>query len=174
LAFPRRGELVDRFEEALQVVDSLLRNEFTSYEGTHYRLRDAAFRPGPVQRPRPPLTLGAHGPRMLRIVARYGDAWNSHGTPEEIRSRNAILDEACGEIGRNPSEVVRSLYYWVPRSAADPWSSTDAFLDVVGRYGEVGIEEFILDHPRDEQLDVLERLAADVIPRLRVEAGAPA
>jgi F420-dependent oxidoreductase-like protein len=174
LAFPPRGELVDRFEEALQVVDSLLRNEFTSYEGTHYRLRDAAFRPGPVQRPRPPLTLGAHGPRMLRIVARYGDAWNSHGTPEEIRSRNAILDEACGEIGRNPSEVVRSLYYWVPRSAADPWSSTDAFLDVVGRYGEVGIEEFILDHPRDEQLDVLERLAADVIPRLRVEAGAPA
>jgi len=45
---------------------------------------------------------------------------------------------------------------------------------VVGRYGEVGIEEFILDHPRDEQLDVLERVAADVIPRLRAEASAPA
>lgn len=79
-------------------------------------------------------------------------------------------------MGRSAATRQRScvpIYYWVPRSAADPWSSTDAFLDVVGRYGEVGIEEFILDHPRDEQLDVLGRVAADVIPRLRLEAGAP-
>ena len=174
LDFPPRRELVDRFEEAVQVVDSLLRNEFTTFQGGYYRLRDAAFRPGPLQQPRPPLTLGAHRPRMLRIVARYADTWNSHGTTEEIRSRNAILDEACAEIGRDPAAVVRSLYYWVPRSADDPWSSTDAFLDVVGRYREVGIEEFIIDHPRDEQLDLLERIAADVIPRLRAEAAAPA
>jgi len=170
LDFPPRRELVDRFEESVQVVDSLLRNEFTSFEGRHYRLRDAAFRPAPLQQPRPPLTLGAHRPRMLRIVARYADTWNSHGTTEEIRSRNAILDEACADVGRDPAEVRRSLYYWVPRSADDPWSSTDAFLDVVGRYREVGIEEFIIDHPRDDQLDVLERVAADVIPRLHADA----
>lgn len=174
LDFPPPRELVDRFEEAVQVVDSLLRNEFTTHDGSYYRLRDAAFRPGPVQRPRPPLTLGAHGPRMLKIVARYADAWNSHGTMEEIGSRNSILDEACAAIGRDPGSLVRSLYYWVPRSAEDPWSSTDAFLDVVGRYRECGIEEFILDHPRDDQLDMLERVAADVIPRLRAEAAAPA
>jgi F420-dependent oxidoreductase-like protein len=165
--FPPPRELVDRFREAVEVVDSLLRNELTTYEGRHYRLRDAPSRPPPVQRPRPPLTLGAHGPRMLRIVARHADAWNSFGTPEEIRSRGAILDEACAAIGRDPREIVRSLYYWVARAAGDPWSSTDAFLDVVGRYREAGIEEFILDHPRDDQLDVLERVAADVIPRLR-------
>jgi F420-dependent oxidoreductase-like protein len=169
--FPPRRELVDRFREAVEIVDGLLRNERTTYEGVHYRLRDAAFRPPPLQRPRPPLTIGAHGPRMLRIVARYADAWNSFGTPEQIRERNQVLDEACAEIGRDPREIVRSLYYWVPRSDADPWSSVDAFLDVVGRYREVGIEEFILDHPRDDQLDVLERVAADVIPGLRARAG---
>jgi len=167
IEFPPRRELVDRFREAVEVVDSLMRNELTTYEGRHYRLRDAAFRPGPVQRPRPPLTLGAHGPRMLRIVARHADAWNSFGTPEQIRSRNAVLDEACAEIGRDPGEIVRSLYYWVPRSDADPWASTDAFLDVVGRYREAGIQEFIFDHPRDDQLDVLERVAADALPALR-------
>jgi F420-dependent oxidoreductase-like protein len=167
IAFPPPRELVDRFREAVEVVDGLLRNELTSYRGRYYQLADAAFRPGPVQRPRPPLTLGAHGPRMLRIVARYADAWNSFGTPEQIRSRGAILDEACAEIGRDPREIVRSLYYWVARAGGDPWSSTDAFLDVVGRYREVGIEEFVLDHPRDDQLDVLERVAADVIPSLR-------
>ena len=38
---------------------------------------------------------------------------------------------------------------------------------MVGRYREVGIEEFILDHPKDEQLGVLEKVAADVLPKLR-------
>ena len=170
LDFPPRRELVDRFREAVEIVDGLLRGELTTYDGAHYRLREAAFRPPPVQRPRPPLTIGAHGPRMLRIVARHADAWNSFGTPEQIRERNQVLDEACAEIGRDPREIVRSLYYWVPRSDADPWSSVDAFLDVVGRYREAGIEEFILDHPRDDQLGVLERVAADVIPGLRTPA----
>jgi F420-dependent oxidoreductase-like protein len=165
--FPAPAELVGRFREAVEIVDRLLRSEEVTYEGRHYRLRDAAFRPGPLQRPRPPLTLGAHGPRMLRIVARHADAWNSFGTPEQIRARGAVLDEACAEIGRDPSEIVRSLYYWVARADSDPWSSTDAFLDVVGRYREAGVEEFILDHPRDDQLDVLERVAADVLPALR-------
>ena len=169
--FPPPRVLVDRFREAVEVVDGMLRNELTTYEGTHYRLRDAASRPGPVQRPRPPLTLGAHGPRMLRIVARYADAWNSFGTTEQIRSRNAILDEACAEIGRDPKAVLRSLYYWGARADADAWSSAGAFQDVVGRYREAGIEEFVLDHPRDDQLDVLERVAADVLPALRAEAA---
>jgi F420-dependent oxidoreductase-like protein len=167
--FPPPRELVDRFEEAVEVVDGMLRSELTTYAGKHYRLRDAPSRPGPIQRPRPPLTIGAHGPRMLRIVARYADAWNSFGTTEQIRSRNATLDEACAEIGRDPREVLRSLYYWVARADGDPWSSTDAFLDVVGRYREAGIEEFILDHPRDDQLDVLDRVAADVLPGLRAQ-----
>jgi hypothetical protein len=43
----------------------------------------------------------------------------------------------------------------------------DAFQDVVGRYADVGINEFILDHPRDDQLDLLERVATEVLPRLR-------
>jgi F420-dependent oxidoreductase-like protein len=170
IEFPPPRLLVDRFEEAVEVVDGLLRGERATYEGRHYQLRDAHFAPPPVQRPRPPLTLGAHGPRMLRIVARYADAWNSFGTTEQIRSRSAVLDEACAEIGRDPGEIVRSLYYWVARADGDPWSSIDAFQDVVGRYREAGIDEFILDHPRDDQLDVLERVAADVIPRLRMTA----
>lgn len=167
LDFPSAGTLVARFAEAVEVVDRLLRSDIASFEGEHYRLRDARFRPGPVQKPRPPLTLGAHRPRMLGIVARYADAWNSHGTVDEISERNQILDEQCARIGRDPSAVMRSLYYWVPRSEDDPWASVDAFLDVIGRYREVGIEEFIIDQPREEQREVLERVAAEVLPKLR-------
>ena len=164
---PEPRELVDRFEEAVQVVDLLLRQDVTSFSGRHYRLREAAFRPGPVQQPRPPLTIGAHGPRMLGICARWADSWNSFGSPEEIRARNSILDEHCARIGRDPGTVVRSLYYWTARAEQDCWSSLDAFHDLVGRYREAGIEEFVIDLPREDQESVLERVAAEALPALR-------
>ena len=165
--FPPPAELVARFREAVEIIDHMLRNEFTTYEGRYYRLRDAPNRPGPVQRPRPPLMIGAKGPRMLEIVARYADNWNSSGTVEEVRERSRILDERCAAIGRDPGEIVRSLYGWAAIMPDDPWASAEAFQDVVGRYREAGINEFIIDQPPDAQFGVLERVATDVIPALR-------
>ena len=51
----------------------------------------------------------------------------------------------------------------------DPWSSCDAFDEVVGRYREVGINEFIIDIAPAEQFGVMEQVASDVLPRLRSE-----
>lgn len=171
IPFPPRSELVGRFREAVEIVDSLLRNEATSYEGKHYRLSGAYVRPGPVQKPRPPLTLGAHRPRMLRICAEYADSWNSFGTVAEIRERNEILDRECAAVGRDPRSIWRSFYGWASQMASqglpDPWSSVGAFEDMVGRYHEAGINEFIIDQPSPEQLPMLERIATDVIPALR-------
>jgi alkanesulfonate monooxygenase SsuD/methylene tetrahydromethanopterin reductase-like flavin-dependent oxidoreductase (luciferase family) len=172
--FPPPGELVSRFREAVEIVDRLLRSgpeETTTYAGRHYQLKDAYLRPGPVQRPRPPLTLGAHKPRMLRICAEYADGWNSFGTVAEMRERNQVLDEQCAAVGRDPRTIWRSFYGWASQMASqgipDPWSSPDAFADMVGRYGEAGVNEFIVDQPRPEQLGVLERVATDLLPRLR-------
>jgi F420-dependent oxidoreductase-like protein len=167
LAFPEPSERVAQFREAVQVIDLLLRQDVSSFDGEHYQLREAPFRPAPIQRPRPPLTLGAHRRHMLRIVAEYADRWNSHASVDEMRERNAILDEHCAAIGRDPGQIVRSLYGWAKLMPADPWSSVDAFGDVVGRYAEVGIQEFILDAPGAEQFAVLERLATEAIPALR-------
>jgi F420-dependent oxidoreductase-like protein len=168
--FPPPRERVDRFREAVQIVDSLLRNEATTFDGRYYRLSDASVRPRPVQKPRPPLTLGAHRPRMLRVCAEYADSWNSFGTVEEMRERNELLDEHCAAIGRDPAEIRRSFYGWASKmeeqGLPDPWQSTGAFEDVVGRYREVGIDEFVIDQPRPEQFPVLEKVAADVLPRL--------
>jgi alkanesulfonate monooxygenase SsuD/methylene tetrahydromethanopterin reductase-like flavin-dependent oxidoreductase (luciferase family) len=161
--FPEPPELVARFREAVQIIDGMLRNEMTSFNGEYYHLTDAPSRPLPVQRPRPPLTIGAHGRQMLRIVAEYGDRWNSQGKPDEIARRNAILDEHCMAIGRDPASIVRSLYMWAARASADPWSSVDAFEEMVGVYAEAGIKEFIVDSPGPDQFSVLEQVASRVL-----------
>lgn len=170
IEFPPPAGLVSRFHEAIQIVDSMLRNEVTTFAGEHYQLAEARSLPLPVQRPRPPLTLGGHGRRMLRICAEYADAWNSFGTVDEMRQRNEILDEHCAALGRDPSTIWRGLYGWAALMPSDPWESPDAFADMVGRYREVGVNEFIVDQPRDEQLPMLERIAADLLPKLRAEA----
>jgi alkanesulfonate monooxygenase SsuD/methylene tetrahydromethanopterin reductase-like flavin-dependent oxidoreductase (luciferase family) len=165
------GELVGRFHEAVQIVDGLLRHGQITFAGKHYRLKDAHVRPNPIQRPRPPFTLGAHKSRMLRICAEYADSWNSFGTVEEMRERNHVLDEHCAAIGRDPHAIWRSFYGWASKmkeqGLADPWTSVGAFEEMVGRYGDAGVNEFIVDAPGPDQFPVLERVATDVIPRLR-------
>lgn len=165
------AERVDVFREAVQVLDGLLRNETTTFHGDYYRLEDASVRPRAIQRPRPPLTLGAHRPKMLRICAEYADTWNSFGSIDEIRQRNATLNDHCAAIGRDPESIRRSLYVWaaqlIEHGLPDPWSSVDAFEEVVGRYSEIGIEEFIFDQPGSDQGAVAERIATETIPRLR-------
>ncbi|MDE0233864.1 MAG: LLM class flavin-dependent oxidoreductase [bacterium] len=159
--------LVRSFSEAVEIIDSLLRGQEVTFDGEHYRLRGARLRPRPVQSPRPPLTLGAHRPRMLAICARYADRWNSFGTVEEMAERNRLLDEACERIGRDPAEIIRSFYGWASNMAAqglpDAWSSPDAFSEVVGRYAEAGVNEFIMDQPRPEQFKTAERIVSEVI-----------
>jgi F420-dependent oxidoreductase-like protein len=165
IPFPETKELVGRFREAVQVIDLLMREDTSSFDGTYYQLRNAKSRPSSVQKPRPPLVIGAFGPRMLKIVATFADTWNAFGTPAEMRERNQMLDDYCREIGRDPDTLDRSLYYWVPKSDADLWASKQAFYDVINPYVEAGVNQFIMDQPRDDQLEMLEWAAAEVLPR---------
>ncbi|MDE0132077.1 MAG: LLM class flavin-dependent oxidoreductase [bacterium] len=159
------GVRVDRFSEAMEVIDPLLRGDTVSHEGRHYRLSEARLRPRPVQRPRPPFTVAAHGPRMLGICARFADRWNSFGTVEEIAERNRILDAECERIGRGPAEISRSVHLeaftTAPQGLPDIWSSLGAFTEVVGRYAEAGANEFTLTHPRPDQYETAEQIASE-------------
>ena len=171
--FPKPAKRVARFGEAVAIIDLLLREASGSFDGTFYRLDGAALVPGSAQRPRAPLTLGAHGPRMLATVARYADRWNSFGTVAEIRERNDRLDEACARIGRDPRTIIRSFFGQVPRETManrldfDPWASTDAYAHMVGIYREAGITDFITDGPEPHQMETMARIATELIPALR-------
>lgn len=168
LRYPSVSERVSMYAEAVRVVDALLREDVTSFDGQHYRLTDAPFRPRPVQRPRPPLTLAAHSPKMLRTIAPYADRWNSMGSPAEMRERGERLDEACAEVGRDPAAIARSLLY-VPAIMPDerPWDSVAAFVDFAGRFREAGVTELILQPPPSGDWAIVERVVAEALPGLR-------
>jgi alkanesulfonate monooxygenase SsuD/methylene tetrahydromethanopterin reductase-like flavin-dependent oxidoreductase (luciferase family) len=167
LPFPEPPELVARFRESVRLIDLLLRQDVTTFDGDYYQVADAPLRPGPVQRPRPPLTLGAHRPKMLRIVAEYADRWNSHASVAEMAERNQILDEQCAAVGRDPRAIIRSLYGWASQMGVDPWASPDAFHDVIGRYQDAGVSEFLLDAPAPGAYPMMERIMGEVVPSLR-------
>lgn len=168
LEFPTTKVLVEQYAEAVDLLDRYLRSDQTTFDGEYYTLRHAWNRPAPVQKPRMPLMLGAHGPKMIDIAAQYADTWNSRGTPQEMRERNQRMDEACIRHERDPKSIKRSMLYVVAQMPDEhPWDSVDAFTDFVGRFSEAGIQEFIFQPPPPDRLDIVERVATDVLPGLR-------
>jgi F420-dependent oxidoreductase-like protein len=167
IPYPDGPVRVSRFQEAVELIDLLMRQEVSSYDGKFYQLKEAPFRPQPVQKPRPPFTLAAHSPRMLGIVARYADRWNSMGTVDELTERMAHLDEACQKIGRDPKSILRSSLHVASIVPSEtPWDSVEAFRDYLGRYQEAGFEECLFQPPPPAQWPVLEQVAAEVMPEL--------
>jgi probable F420-dependent oxidoreductase len=64
---------VDRLEEAIPIIKRLLTGEKVTHAGPHYTLEKAWVGVQPVQKPRPPLVIGAGRPRMLKLAAREAD-----------------------------------------------------------------------------------------------------
>jgi alkanesulfonate monooxygenase SsuD/methylene tetrahydromethanopterin reductase-like flavin-dependent oxidoreductase (luciferase family) len=82
-----------------------------SFEGKHYRVHEAPARPPAVQRPRPPLWVGGFGDRLLGVVARAADGWNTSWSvePEWYDQRLEVLRGACARVGRPFDSVRRTL-----------------------------------------------------------------
>jgi probable F420-dependent oxidoreductase len=64
---------VARLEEAVPLLDRLLREELVDHQGTHYTLRGTRILPRPVQQPRPPFMIGGGGARVLKLAARSAE-----------------------------------------------------------------------------------------------------
>jgi alkanesulfonate monooxygenase SsuD/methylene tetrahydromethanopterin reductase-like flavin-dependent oxidoreductase (luciferase family) len=178
-------ERVARLGEYVEIVDHLLRDAETTYEGRYYSVDRAALRPRPVQLPRPPLLIAALGPVMLGLAARHADTWNSLSfarTPEvqlaETRARVAAIDARCVAIGRDPATLRRSYLMLDPTARAAGgriayYASEDAFVELVRPFLALGITDVGLYYPMlGDQRAVFERIARDVLPALRAEHAA--
>ncbi len=94
-----------------------------------------------------PILIGGSGEKVtLRLVAEYADGWNAFGPPESFAAKNAVLDQWCEKVGRDPAEVERTVA--IRPDEIEVWED----------YVAAGAEHLIImsGHPFD--LDPLARL----------------
>ena len=118
---------------------------------------------------------------MVKLAARYADAWNTEGAYRELwhggataadvlrlaRERGELLSEQAAALGRDPRAIIRSFLAGFSPAAETPWASVDAFQDLVGRYRELGFSEFIFPEPGAGETAVFERVVQEVLPGLQ-------
>jgi alkanesulfonate monooxygenase SsuD/methylene tetrahydromethanopterin reductase-like flavin-dependent oxidoreductase (luciferase family) len=160
------GKRVAMLDEALTCINGLMTSERWSFEGMYYQMRDALFAPKPVNGTMP-ILVGGKRPKMLRVVARHADIWDSGGTPELHAERSEELRRACDEVGRDYTEIRHSVSL-----GADRLVDIDHFEELVRAYRAVGVRQFLFDFPlTTEEQAIVGRVARELIPRLREESS---
>jgi len=99
--------LASRFEEALQILVPLLREGHADFTGKYYSATNAVLRPRGPTKSGPPLWIGASGPRMMALAARYADAFNTawYADPQAVVKKRDELYAACERVGRDPATI---------------------------------------------------------------------
>jgi alkanesulfonate monooxygenase SsuD/methylene tetrahydromethanopterin reductase-like flavin-dependent oxidoreductase (luciferase family) len=104
---------VDRLEETLTVLPSLLRGDKVGVEGSQVQLREADVL---VTAPAPPIWLSAFSPRMFGLTARYADGWNTawHGTDTgRFKRELATLRSELADAGKSERDFTVSVGLWM-------------------------------------------------------------
>jgi hypothetical protein len=110
------------------------------------------LRPRPVQRPHPPLWIGASGEkRMMPIAARYADVWHTWGSPESMREKSHRLSAMAEAAGRDPGEITRA-------SSLSLEDDIDTIAANVDAWEKAGIEYLVCGWPAEGRAPV-ERFA---------------
>jgi alkanesulfonate monooxygenase SsuD/methylene tetrahydromethanopterin reductase-like flavin-dependent oxidoreductase (luciferase family) len=107
---------VSRFEEALHIITSLLREGRCDFQGQYYQVNEAVLEPRGPRPQGPPILIGtlATGKRMLRLAAQHADLWNGwlgHGRswPDVLPPLREAIDAACVQWGRDPATLQRTV-----------------------------------------------------------------
>ena len=160
IVFPPTAERMDRLEEGVQVLRLLFTDDDATFEGRHYRLEGATYRPRPVQQPHPPIWVGGVGRRRtLPIAGRYADVW--HGWADdvaELAEITATIDRAAEDVGRDPASIARASSL----SISEPWDEVKANYEWMSAGG---ISYLVIDWPSEGQ-GRLEEFLEQVLPTL--------
>jgi probable F420-dependent oxidoreductase len=111
IPFDKPGMRIKRLRESAEIVARLLEGEILDYSGTYYKTEGALCRPGPVQKPRPPIWIGGKGDLLLDTVAKTADGWNWSwlGSLDTYKDRLAAAERACEANDRDFSTLRRSV-----------------------------------------------------------------
>jgi F420-dependent oxidoreductase-like protein len=159
------GHRLDRLEDALQLLPLLWGPGSPPFAGRTISTPAATCYPRPLQEHVPLLVGGGGERRTLRLVARFADATNLFGEPDEVAAKLAVLRRHCDDVGRDPAEV--QVTHFAEAGVLAPGG--DRYADVVGtveelvgRYralAEVGVEHAIVALHHDGGAPAIEAFA---------------
>jgi alkanesulfonate monooxygenase SsuD/methylene tetrahydromethanopterin reductase-like flavin-dependent oxidoreductase (luciferase family) len=172
-AFPTPRARTEQLEETLQIVKALWTEKQVTFHGQYHAVNAAYCEPKPG--PLPPIIVGGHGPRMLRLVARYADGWNIAWTkPEKYQEKLKTFEQACQQEGRDAAQVRRS---WFGRcicvksgeeaaklSGLGLLGTPEQIIEQIQAYVDLGIDYFMLGSRDVGDLTPVELLAHEVFP----------
>jgi F420-dependent oxidoreductase-like protein len=161
--FPPTAERFERLEEALDICLQMWGPNDGAFNGKHYQLAETLCRPAPLSAPKPRILIGGSGERKtLRLVARYADACNLFGGPDEIAPKLAILRRHCDEVGRDPSTIeVTAMYRDIAAGA-----SADDVLRGAEALARVGVNTAITGSVGPDPAGWLEATFSPVVDRM--------
>jgi F420-dependent oxidoreductase-like protein len=180
---PKPATRIAQMEEAVKLILAMWTEKRTTFHGKYFHAEDAILEPKPVQKPHPPLMIGGGGEQLtLRAVARYADACNVGGTPEQVRHKFEVLRRHCETQKRNYDEIERTNVIGfvlardetalatkrrklaVPEQFYGFAGTVSEVVDLIGRYQDAGVQLLISSAYKND-LETHELLAADVMPR---------
>jgi probable F420-dependent oxidoreductase len=149
-----------RSEEFLQVLRSLWTDEVAEFHGRFYDLPPMRMDPKPVQRPHPPVLLGASAVPALRRAGRLADGWVSSSGADLSRIGESIevVRQAARDAGRDPAGlrfVCRGPVRVRPAGAADRRPLTGSLEEIradLDTLREQGVTEVFLDLNFDPEI----------------------
>jgi len=145
--FPDAPTRVTQLIETLEICTRMWREDRATYHGKYYRIEDALCSPKPVQRPLP-IWIGGSKPRVMRVAAKYGDAFNitvSASAPAELPDRLRELDDACRSVNRDPKTLLRSAF--LIACVATRQDRSDALLDQLAARAKTDRTGFLASRP---------------------------
>jgi alkanesulfonate monooxygenase SsuD/methylene tetrahydromethanopterin reductase-like flavin-dependent oxidoreductase (luciferase family) len=110
---------VKRFEENLAAVKRLWTEDVVDMAGSHFTLKGASAPTKPVQRPHPPIWIGANADPAIQRAARLGDCWyvNPHNRIDTIVRQVEVYERALEAYGKPfPKEFPARREVFVARS----------------------------------------------------------
>ena len=186
------GQRLDWLAEAAPAMRAMFDGTpVTSPPGGRYAFDGVRLDPRPVQDHLPMMIGGGGEKKTLRIVARWADMWNVFGTPETVAAKDEILRAHCADVGRDTSEIERTLgckvtirsseaeaervrrelleHNRTPMSRVEGdvsfWTGTpEQIAETMLSYSRVGFEHFIVELPAPYDVETMESMVNIVRP----------
>ena len=185
VSYPKTSTRLAALAEVVPVVKALHAGERVTFRGEYTTVEDAVCSVVPVQ-PAIPIWMGGHGTRITpRLVAHHahGAAW-AFLSPGQVDRQNRAVDEACEGIGRDPTEIPRSVnlsaYFGKDQAAANQRAAAfdklelrkegallgtpNQVVDTLRHYEEVGVTQVNVTFRQEFDDRALDCLASDVMP----------